>query len=271
MLGDVVWAETGFNAYSDPPNPDRYLRGCVDRCGELPEPECYECNPGSYGEKAVSFSTAGAVCGAGVCDGIGNCGACVPGAISCRDPYVQQRCNSGGDWQDEANCAFGCDPSLGVCACYLDAPADAALSCETARNMGTLVSGGTRSQFEVTGRIAAPTRSHWYRVDIPPGPRTAAGFSIELDPARSASTFRMEIHRGCGGGNYACDLRNPGSSTSTAITRWEFNDNCGADCDDADRIDLVPDASVPRVAYVRVYRVDNQVSCVSYTLVFRRP
>jgi hypothetical protein len=273
LLGSVVWAETGFREYSDPPPPDLggYLRGCVDRCAEAPEPECYECAPTAFGVKQVSFSAAFDFCSSGRCDGAGHCGDCVPGDRRCLGPYVQQRCDSGQNWYDEVTCPFGCDPSESVraCACYLDAPEDAGLNCDGAKYAGVLSPG---TAFELTGRIAKPERSHWYRLDIPPGPRTAAGFRIELD-ARSGSTFRISVHRGCSEGKYACNLLNRGTGSppdATDITQWEFNDNCGADCDDAQRSDMVPDREVPSVAYVHVYRTDNAVSCNDYVLAFRR-
>ncbi|HWA72747.1 MAG TPA: hypothetical protein VG937_10445 [Polyangiaceae bacterium] len=273
LLGTVAWAETGFKTYSHPPNKAQYARGCVDECGEAPEPECYECDPSPFGEKQVSFSRIASICSAGRCDGAGNCGECVPADTRCRGPYVQQRCNAGGDWEDELTCSFGCDPSESVraCACYLDAPEDAGLSCDAAKYAGRLDVG---TQFEITGRIAKPDRSHWYRVDIPPGPRSAAGFSIQLDTARSGSTFRMAVSKGCSQGNYSCNLLNPGAGTpaeAQEITHWEFNDNCGADCDDSDRVDIVRDSEVPAVAYVHVRRTDDQVRCDDYVLSFRRP
>jgi hypothetical protein len=107
----VYWMSVGFENYDA---PEDYRAGCIDQCTErdTPVPECYGCAPESFGREDIEPLPSGGFCEAGVCDGSGHCGACVPATFRCGSETVQQVCSAGREWVDSVTCAL-CED--GVC------------------------------------------------------------------------------------------------------------------------------------------------------------
>lgn len=108
----VYWMAVDFKPYE---NPKDYERGCVDQCaeGESVSGECEACSTKGFGQAQLAPQPPGAGCEGGVCDGFGECGACVPTALRCKPgSNIQQTCSIERLWVDSFACGH-C--AAGVC------------------------------------------------------------------------------------------------------------------------------------------------------------
>lgn len=200
-----------------------------------------------------------------------NCGAC---GAPCTLPHSKTTCDPDGS---NFKCNFAACDSGWVdvnqktsdgCECN-DLPLDAGTSCQAAKSLDALNPGTT---FQVVGTVPVPTDSDWYAISIPLD--RSRDFSIGLVAASTGASYRIEVKKNCALGDYKCPVYpDTGSNSLSAdITSFTFSNNCGGACpQEAQRTNNLADADVPTVAYVRVYRIDQALSCEQYTLEVSRP
>jgi hypothetical protein len=311
-LTDVVadhayWMVVGYENATNTVPAD-YVRGCLNECVEvIPDPgPCNRCDTDNAGHGTVSVRPSGTTCPAGVCDGAGTCGVCVPGSVQCKDATTPQSCSAARVWVDQPACSFGCNAG----ACYAQCTpnsrqcsgtttpqncdatghwvSEAACAtgfgcvgagmcqciddtygkaCNAATSIGTI---GPGASMQVTGVLPLTTSENWFQVTF------SSGGSHPKITISATDMISFDVTSGtCSGGHPMCMDT---SAPATRLAVWEVSTTggsasgvgCGSStltCNSTCNC-TTPYAPTPSVGtlLVRVYRPTGSPTCNAYTL-----